>query len=172
MLHSRGSRIDLKSGVSVNKIAAINRDVQNYGWDILVVAADDMICVRSNWDDQIRDEFKVHFPDLNGVIWHNDNHVGNKLNTMPIIGNRYFHQVLDGNIYHPDYKSLWADNEFTIVSVKIGKTIYIDDVLFDHQHPLWMHKPYDELMKRNEALHDEDKITFEKRMAANFDLPK
>ncbi len=158
------------SGVSIDKVHAINRDLHRVPrWDILVLASDDMICQQQGWDDILKKEMEEYFPDTDGVLFHNDGYLKSTLNTMVIMGRKYFNRF--NYIYHPSYKSLWADNEFTDVAFALGKQKYFDKVLFKHEHFSNNRSvPQDQLMKKNESFYHSDKITFNKRKSINFGL--
>jgi len=157
-------------GLSANKIHACNRDITTtkYKWDILILMSDDMICQCRNWDNILRAEMKQYFPDKDGVLWHNDGYTGTKLNTMCILGRKYFNRF--NYIYHPEYLSLWCDNEFMEVANKLGKQKYFDKVLFKHEHPANNNEKRDNLLLHNETFFNQDKKTFITRKEKNFGL--
>jgi hypothetical protein len=76
-----------------------------------------------------------HYPDTDGVLWFNDGYQGNRLNTLCILGKKYYDRF--NYIYHPDYISVWCDNEFMDVANLLGKQIYFDDIIIRHEHPDW-----------------------------------
>lgn len=160
-------------GFSGSKVKAINRDMDQHlkGWDILVLASDDMIPVVEGWDERIINDMKENFPDLDGVLYYYDGH--QPLNTMPIMGRKAYEKF--GYIYHPDYVSLWCDNEFEIVWDSLGKQVKYKDVLFEHQ--TWFNgkgqrwkETNDPLMKKNQSYFALDRDTFNKRKLLNFGL--
>ena len=63
-------------GQSKTKIQACNAHIPNDGWDILILASDDMIPQLQNYDDIIAQEMEAHFPDLDGVLWFDDGGIG------------------------------------------------------------------------------------------------
>lgn len=158
------------AGLSANKIQACNRDINRtqYKWDILVLMSDDMEVQVRNWDNVLREEMKKHFPDKDGVLWFNDGYTGNKLNTMCILGKKYYERF--NYIYHPEYASLWCDNEFMEVANKLNKQKYFDKILFKHEHPANNKTKSDQLLKHNETFYSKDKETYLKRKANNFNL--
>ena len=160
----------LVPGRSRNKIAAINRDIHLVkDWDILVVAADDMICVKKDWDEQIKNTMLATFPDGDGVLHFNDGFVGEKLNTLPILTKKYYDRF--GYAYNPEYISLWCDNEFMDVAKQLKKQIYISDVLFRHEHYSNIKgMKMDKLIIRTESFYHQDRRTYEKRKKINFGL--
>ena len=92
-------------GLSESKIHAVNRDMPDIEWDVIVVMSDDMRftfwgfdqVIRQQLDDQNLDKF-LHIPDFDAK---------KALATMYIAGKTYFNRL--GYIYHPSYKSLWCE---------------------------------------------------------------
>ena len=154
-------------GNSFNKIHAVNRDINIGDWDIILLASDDMIPVKKGYDESIRFNMAITYPDTDGVLWYND---GNRkdLNTLSILGRKYYTRF--NYIYHPDYKSLWADNEFMTVANKLKKQKFIDEVIIHHQHPDWGYGGRDFIHTLNSNHNNEDRNTFLKRQKQNFGL--
>ena len=158
-----------KIGYSTGKIHACNRDIDDFdGWDVLVLMSDDMVPVKTGWDKIIRDKMKSHHPELDGVLWFHDGHTD--LNTMCIMGRNYFKAF--GYIYHPDYISLWCDNEFQAVAELLGKTNKIPfECIFEHEHFSTDSRiKADKLMAKNQKYYLKDKETFLERKSNNFGL--
>ena len=154
------------------KIGAINYGVKEFydtfQYDIIVLASDDMNPNITGWDQRIIDDMTRLYPDTDGVLWYNDGHVGRQLNTMCILGKKYFDRF--GYIYQPDYKALWCDNEFMDVAEMLGKMTYSDDVIFEHQHPMWTTNQQDYLNVRDNGYYQTDKSIYEARKQRKFDL--
>jgi len=158
----------IKKGTSLNKVDAINRDLQNYyyDWDILVNMSDDMMFTRKDFDKIIRDSFCdknyldqcIHFPD------------GNRLDliTMAIMGREYYKRF--GYIYNPEYKSLYCDNEMTDVAKILNRYKFINDNLFIHLHPAYGRANFDSQYNYTESFNSEDQQTYFKRKINNYDL--
>jgi hypothetical protein len=148
------------------KIQAVNANI-NYilGWDILLLASDDMIPIEKGYDEIIRKDMTKNFPDTDGVLWYNDGGQ-NRINTLCILGKRYFDRF--GYIYHPEYNSLWCDNEFTEVSLSLNRVYKSDKVIIEHAHPVYNKSSYDYLYIRNENYKDIDRLIYEKRKAKNY----
>ena len=157
-------------GSSKTKMQAINSDMDKIsGWDIVLLASDDMVPVIEGYDQIIRDDMSENFADTDGVLWYNDGGQ-NKINTLSILGKKYYERF--GYIYHPEYISLWCDNEFTDVSIQLKKVYKSDVIIIEHQHPVYQKTSYDALYVRNESYYYDDQKTYEKRRSINFELPK
>ncbi len=154
-------------GTSHSKIHACNRDMDKViNWDIVVLISDDMIPQIEGWDEAIRQAMTKYHPDTDGCLWFNDGYQ-DRICTLCIIGRKYYDRF--GYIYHPDYHSLFCDNEFTEVARGLDKLTYFTTVLFSHEH--FANNPRvkrDALYDRNEALFNIDKQTYERRKAEGF----
>lgn len=160
-------------GSSTGKISAVNADLDKViacKPDVILLASDDMIPVLGGYDDIIAKQMARHFPDTDGVLWFNDGFSGqNRLITLSILGRKYFHRF--NYLYYPGYRSVFCDNEFTDVARLLGKVVYIDQVIIQHQ---WVGavNPNDPLHRRNESveMYSHDKAVYDERVAANFGL--
>ncbi len=151
------------------KIDAVNRDMdQADPWDIVVLVSDDMIPKVTGFDMLIRKDMFKHFPDTDGVLWYNDGHQEDKLNTLCILGKKYYERF--GYIYYKRYKSLYCDNDFMEVSKRLGKVVYNSLCIIEHQHWAWGYGEMDTLYQKNEMHIQHDHDVFQKRMAVNFEL--
>lgn len=157
----------LTRGASTSKIHAINRDLLMDGWDILLLASDDMIPVEKGYDNVIRRRMQEHYPDTDGVLWFND---GNRsdLNTLSILGRRFYERF--GYIYHPGYRSLYCDKEFTLVADRLGRQTYFDQVIIRHEHPSYGYGDMDAIHIDNKRNKDPDLRLFLRRRARRFDM--
>lgn len=145
-------------GDSKNKIHAINRDIPSF--DILFNHSDDMWFI-ANWDRVLFDAFEdccLHYPDGNRI----------DLMTYSIMDRAYYKRF--GYVYHPDYASLFCDNEAQQVAKILGRYKYIAFQIFDHQHPAFRKAEYDSQYRHTESFFYEDKAVFEKRKERGFDL--
>lgn len=153
------------------KIAACNANLDLIDKDtqIIVLASDDMIPQIDGWDFILQSEMQRYYPDTDGVLFHNEGYLQEKLNCMVIVGRRYFERF--GYLYNPEYISLWCDNEFQDVANRLGKQTYFPLVLFKHEHYSRNKEvQMDELMRHNESFFNIDKETYKRRKANNFDL--
>lgn len=151
---------------NTSKVEAINNNLKNVSFDILLLASDDMIPIQPGYDIVIKEKMLENFPDTDGVIWFNDGFQGSNLNTLCILGKKYYERF--NYIYHPDYKSLYCDTEFTIVSKKLNRAKYFDNIIIKHQQYSIIQKEPDDLYQRNDSLEPIDKKTFQIRLKNNF----
>ena len=154
--------IEFVGGNSVNKIDAINRNIPD-DWDILINMSDDMRFLVYGFDQQIISDFGN---DLDQLIHYPDGHVNERLITMSIMGKAYYDRF--GYVYHPDYTSLWCDNEQHDVALELGKYKYVDKQLFVHDHPAWTGKAPDQLLIETQKYYRQDEQTYKKRKAVGF----
>ena len=155
-------------GNNKSKIEAINADLDNVDFDILLLASDDMIPVVKGYDTIIKNNMSKLYPDTDGVLWFNDGNQGNKLNTLCILGKKYYDRF--GYIYNPEYISVWSDNEFMEVGNLLGKQTYFDEVIIRHQHPDWGFGNRDDIHSTNSINEAKDRQTYNRRKENNFYL--
>jgi hypothetical protein len=155
-------------GVSENKIHAVNRDIIDGDWDIILLASDDMIPNKIGYDDIIRNRMIENFPDTDGVLWFNDGFQGNRLNTLCILGKKYYQRF--GYIYFPEYKSTWCDNEFMEVANILKKQKYFNDVIIKHEHPDWGFGSRDNIHSLNYNNLNYDMNLYNNRKKINFEI--
>lgn len=149
------------------KVAAINSGIPATGWDVLVLASDDHIPVQQGWDTQVVKDFKELAP--NGeprMLWYKD--IRNPgICFMPVMNRAAYD--LTGYIYHPDYVSLWCDNEQTEVMTANGVMLQVDRELWRNESPDWGgSQKRDSLYRMNNSLFRKDQSTFNRRKAAGF----
>jgi len=154
-----------------SKIGAVNRDVEKAPeYDILLLASDDMIPEKEEYDKRIAEEMTKNYPDLDGVVWFFDGYKED-LNTLCILGKPYYDRF--GYIYHPDYDSWYPDNEFMDVANLLKKQTFVDEVIIKHEHPANTREAaFDQLYVENDSLHykTKDYETYLARKSRNFDL--
>lgn len=163
-------RIAVCLGESKNKINAINRDLNEYEkpWDIVVNMSDDMVFTKDGFDMIIKSDYLQYFPKFDGVMHYPDQDAGQKLMTLSILGREYYTRF--NYIYHPDYTSLWCDNEAMEVAMMLGKYRYSPVRMFDHIHPAYGHCQTDEQYKHTESFYHADNAVYLKRKAKGFKL--
>src|SRR5688572_25127494 len=140
-------------GTSNSKIHAINRGIIPRGWDILVNMSDDIRWIVPGYDEIIRkycgpDDF-VHFPDLDADTQDTSPNKTETISTVSIMGLDYYNRF--GYVYHPEYTSLWCDNEATKVAQMLGRYKHVPIQIFEHMHPAWGKAKRDEQYKYTES---------------------
>jgi hypothetical protein len=154
---------------SESKIHAVNRDIISDGsWDIILLASDDMIPQVKGYDKIIIERMSSNYPDTDGVLWFNDGFQGNRLNTLCILGKKYYERF--NYIYHPDYKSTWCDNEFMDVANILGKQSYFEEVIIKHEHPDWGYGNSDDIHNANHKNLNFDRNLYNQRKLIKFNL--
>lgn len=164
-----GDKVTISFNPNKNKHQACNADVGSFQFDIVLLASDDMIPKEFGYDNIIRKHFQSYFPNFDGVLHFDDGHQHEKLNTLSILGRKYYDRFK--YIYNESYISLWADAEFDMTSRILGKRIYIERVIIKHEHPnIVTTVPYDELYRKNDSVELKDRAMYFKRLAVNFNL--
>jgi hypothetical protein len=155
-------------GENKSKIDAINADLDGESFDIVLLASDDMTPFKKGYDTIIKQKMIEHYPDTDGVLWFNDGYQGKKLNTLCILGKKYYDRF--NYIYYPEYISVWSDNEFMNVGNILGKQTYFDEVIIQHQHPDWGYGGRDQIHSLNIKNEKHDRELYNKRKMINFDI--
>ena len=158
-------------GDSKSKIEACNANLEEEEGDALILVSDDMVPCFQDFDDIIMQGMEQFFPDMDGAIKFHDRLRPKEdlLMTLPVLGWNLYKKF--GYIYHPDYTSLYCDNEMTIVCRDLGKLIVSPVCIFRHE---WTPQPFDDLHARNEnsEMYDIDGRVFEERKKNHFDIDK
>jgi hypothetical protein len=157
----------IQKGLSRNKVHAINRAMKLFEkkqWDILVNMSDDMEFEVHGFDDIIRElmdreDLFLHLP---------DGFVDEKLPTMSIMDRKYYERF--NYVYHPQYTSLWCDNEAMEVAISLCCYKYVNQRIFKHKHPLWMGDAYDKQMIKSQSFYNKDKVVYLKRKERGFPI--
>jgi len=153
-------------GNSKTKIEAVNANLENVEGDVLLLASDDMIPVQKGYDLVIAEAYSLMFPDFHGAIkfWDGLRPQEDPLMTLSVMGVSLFKEY--GYIYHPAYKSVFCDNEQTMVLQRRGVLAICYKCIIKHA---WS-KKFDELHDRNESriMYMLDKKTFMDRLAKDF----
>ena len=154
----------VKWGKSNNKIHAVNRNLEGMTGEILLCHSDDMVMIKRGFDDFIREQFK----NFEGLLHLPDGYANARVCTYSIMHVNYYKRF--GYIYHPSYISLWCDNEATMVAKMLNKYKYVNEQIFQHEHPVLGHVPKDEMYMMQGRFYKEEEITFRKREKINFGL--
>ena len=156
-------------GNSKTKIEACNADLEKEDGDVLLLVSDDMIPCFEDYDEIIMNGMEQCFPNMDGAIKFHDGLRPREdmLMTLPVLGWKLYEAF--GYVYHPDYTSVYADNEMTIVCRDLGKLVSSPTCIFRHE---WTSQPFDELHARNEnsEMYKIDGKVFEERKKNHFDI--
>jgi len=156
-------------GSNKTKIQAVNADLSHiaWSWDIVVLVSDDMSPQIHGYDDVIRSHMMARFPDTDGIVWINDGTQAHKLNTLSILGRRMYQRF--GYIYHPSYKSLFCDTEFTDYCTP-ENSVYIPYCLIRHEHPgTGFPERGDALYAKNQSYWNDDMFNYINRKTYAYD---
>jgi len=150
-------------GFSKTKIEAINANLENQDFDILILLQDDMVAELENYDEIICDIFDKSETKLDTVIHFNTYRWANLLDVWCVMGKEYYDRF--NYIYHPEYRSIYCDNEYTEVAKILNRYIFSEICPFYHDHD-----QSDETGLKNVLQEPGDELTFHKRKEKNFDL--
>ena len=159
-------------GNSASKIEAVNADMSsiNWPWEMVVIMSDDMVPQIKGYDDVLRNHMIANFSDTDGILWVNDGTQGENLNTISIMGRKMYDSF--GYLYHPAYKSLFCDTEFTDLckGPLASKCTYIPFMLIKHEHPgTGFPQRNDALYTRNNSFFYTDLMTYISRKKYEYD---
>ena len=154
------------------KIQACNANMNEieWDWDMVVLVSDDMIPRIRGYDDILRNHMIARFPDRTGILWFNDGHQEDRLNTLSILGRRFYDE--QGYLYHPDYKSLFCDTEFTdqCRAQYKDRCLYVPYCIIRHEHPgTGYAQNMDNLYQVNQRYWNEDMYTYIRRKTYAYD---
>lgn len=152
-------------GYNKNKIEAINADIGDAIFDILIQGSDDMTPIYQNYDDIICVDMMKHFPDLDGSLHYYNPMWAERLDVNYIVGYNFYKKF--NYIYHPSYKSIHCDNEFTEVKNSLNKNYF-----FSCGKSMFIHSfiTNDDTANKNWQYNHEDYQNYEYRKGKNFDL--
>lgn len=154
-------------GHSKTKVEAVNADLSDVDGDVLLLASDDMYPVMVEYDDIIFSAFAHSFPNFDGAIkfWDGFRRREDLMMTLAVLGFPLYRKF--GYIYHPEYKSLYCDEEQTYACMMAGKLAKVDICIIQH---IWTAAPFDPLHARNESkgMYARDGAVFEVRKSKNF----
>lgn len=161
-------------GLSESKVAAINRSMPDYDWDVIICWSNDMFATFYGFDDIVRDyilnvaniredfDFLIHFPEPCSKEW---------LNVLYVATKPYYSRF--SYIYHPSYRSLWCDNESFDVAQLLKRYHYVGvPGLYEHRNPAYSQYgiPRDEMFDEQQSHWGVDEMNYQERKRKNFDL--
>lgn len=147
-------------GSSTSKVDAINRDINDdtSDWDLLLVMSDDME-PQPHWDTMIRD---LAADQKDVFLWFSDGRQ-KRVCTIPCMDRVFYDRTR--YVYHSSYRSLYCDDEQTMMALASGRTRKSDMVLLLHQHPRYNRDAArDRLYNRNYLYLNADARNWKERM--------
>lgn len=148
-------------------VEATNRAAKVATGDLLLYLSDDFDCFE-NWGVKVVEQFKDENRPL--LIKCDDGlqkfHV--PVLTIPIM-NRALYERL-GYFWHPEYKSMFVDEDLYWTSFKLAALKMCPQIKFQHNHPANGKAPNDETYNRSAANWEQGKAVFAHRKAAGFPL--
>lgn len=163
----------VKYGRSKSKVHAVNRDLEGMTGEILLLHSDDMVFIKKGFDGIIRKQF-IHIDagltvtHFDGLLHFPDGFANERVCTYSIMHVNYYKRF--GWIYNPIYLSHWVDEEQTLVAKALGKYKFVNQQIFQHEHPVLGHIPRDEMYQQDRKFYQLEKGKFEERKRINFGL--
>jgi hypothetical protein len=164
--YSHFNQASTKVLINQNRSAvdAINNAAKEATGNIMIVVSDDSDCP-DNWCSVIYSatEGKKDF------VLKTFDGIQNWIVTMPVLDREYYSRF--GYIYHPDYKHMFCDTEFTHVAEALDRIILRNDILFPHMHYSVTKTRADDINEKANATWNDGKRTYIQRFNENFGLP-
>lgn len=144
-------------------IDAINNAAKVATGDIFIVVSDDTDCPH-NWAVKLL----AYTKGLKDFVMKTNDGLQRHMITMPIFDRAYYNRF--GYVYHPDYKHLCADMEFSDVAYKLKRVVRKMAFKFPHNQYSIIGQPPDEIYLRNNSTHKQGKEVYLRRKKINFGL--
>jgi glycosyltransferase involved in cell wall biosynthesis len=125
-------------------VDAMNRGAEAATGDVIVGMSDDFGCPAA-WDTSLLEA--IGGREIAAVLVHDG--VNARILTIPIM-TAAFHRRL-GYLYHPDYISMWADDDLTEVARREGALVDARHLVFPHRHMFVSLAPPDETYWRQNS---------------------
>lgn len=144
-------------------VEATNRAAKVSQGDILVYLSDDFDCPEG-WGELVLKEFEnrpllIKVDDCLQPL-------GTMVLTIPIMNRQLYDKL--GYFWHPDYMSMFVDEDLFWTTRKMGALKYSEHLKFPHLHPAKGLAPDDETYRRSSKNWDQGKRLFAQRMAQGF----
>jgi hypothetical protein len=119
-------------------VAAWNAAAKEATGKVLIQMSDDWFPPMA-WDQMIFERFGDRIND-EAVLKISDGHRKDDLMCMAILTKKYYDSY--GYVFHPEYFSMYSDNEFTWQAQRDGVIIDASDIVLKHAHPLFNPENY------------------------------
>jgi hypothetical protein len=123
------AKYGLRSTVNVNRtmVEAANRGAAVAAGDVIVVVSDDFGCP-DQWD--VRLSAVIGGRARAALLVHDG--IDGRIMTLPILTRAYYSEL--GHVYHPAYRSMYADDDLTEVALRDRALIDARHLTFPHRH--------------------------------------
>lgn len=148
-------------------VEATNRAAQVSRGDILVYLSDDFKCF-DNWGVAVKKAFEGESRPLLIKVDDCLQKFTVPVLTIPMM-NRLMYERL-GYFWHPEYKSMFVDEDLYWTTYKMGAMKLCPTLQFPHEHPANGKAPDDEVYRRSAANWEQGKAVFKRRQAQGFPL--
>ena len=125
---AKESRVDLLVNRNRSMVDAVNRAAQRSTGDVLIVVSDDFGCP-PEWDLAIA----AAIGDRKNIAVLVDDAIEGRIMTLPIVDRAFYESA--GHVYHPDYISMFSDDDLTEHARQSGRLIETPGLTFPHRHP-------------------------------------
>lgn len=148
-------------------VEATNIAAKKSSGDILLYLSDDFKCF-DNWGLAVLKEFEGESRPLLLKVDDCLQKFTVPVLTIPIM-NRALYERL-GYFWHPEYKSMFCDEQLYWVTHKLGAIKMCPHLKFPHEHPANGKAPDDETYRRSAANWEQGKAVFAKHKALGFPI--
>lgn len=157
--------VEIIVGTHHSKTQACNCPCGEENANILMLASDDMWCVRDRWDELVASRCAELWPNFDGCLRFFDGYQAD-LATFSIMGRRWW-QKIGRRFYREEYRSLFCDNEYDEVARAHNRMAGMAraDQFFEHRHPNWGVVRPDATYQRNDVYWDADQKAYHQRKA-------
>lgn len=148
-------------------VEATNHAARMATGDILLYLSDDFKCF-DNWGLSVLKEFEGEGRPLLIKVDDCLQQFTVPVLTIPIMNRQLYDKL--GYFWHPEYKSMFVDEDLFWAASKHGTIKYCSHLKFPHHHVCNGKAPDDETYKRSAANWDQGKEVFKRRQAQGFPL--
>jgi glycosyltransferase involved in cell wall biosynthesis len=159
----RDSLVLLNPNTSV--VEATNKAAEVATGDILIYFSDDFKCPK-DWDILLLNYFNGSQKPILLKVDDCLQKFEVKVLTIPIMNKELYNKL--GYFWHPNYKSMFVDEDLWHVCNENGFMVYAPELKFPHEHPCNGKAKDDETYKRSAANWDQGKEAFAKRKLEGF----
>lgn len=164
-LHILGGSRELIIRKNSSVVQATNNAAQKSKGDILLYLSDDFDCF-PDWGKAVEKEFENENRPLLIKVDDCLHHPSVPVLTIPIMNRQLYNRL--GYFWHPEYKSMFVDEDLYWTSFKLNAIKNAWHLKFEHQHSSVGKSPDDETYRRSSANWDQGKAVFAKRKQLGF----